>query len=70
MSTECSCVFLVQKAMSTEFTRALKESMQKMSVNQTQLVNEGKLYGTSANWAHSVTKGLLQVCSVNQASVG
>ena len=56
--------------MSAEFTRASKESMQKVSVNWAHSVNEGKLDGTSANWAHSTTKGFLQVYSINQDSIG
>ena len=56
--------------MSINFTWASKKSLQKMSVNQAYSVNEGKLDGTSANWAHLVTKEFLQVCSINQAFVG
>ena len=65
MSTKNSWVCRVQKVVSTEFTRETKQSVQKLSINRPHLVNEGKLDGTSVNWAHSVTKGILQVCSAN-----
>ena len=41
VSTEHSRVCLVQKTVSTEFTQATKESLQKLSVNRAHLVNEG-----------------------------
>ena len=56
--------------MSIKFTRASKEIMVENSVNQVLMVNEGNLDRVSANRVHSVTKGFLQVCNVNRASVG
>ena len=40
VSTEHSRVCQVQKTMSTEFTRLLKESLQKLSVNQAHSVKK------------------------------
>ena len=56
--------------MSTELTRASKEIIAENSVNRVFMVNEGKLVRVSINEVHSVAKGFLQVCNVNQASVG
>ena len=58
------------KTVSTELTRASKEIMAENSVNRVPLFNEGKLDRVSFNQVHSVAKGFLQVCSVNQASIG
>ena len=60
----------MQKTVSTELTQASKEFMQEKSVNRDHLVNKRKLDGISVDQAHSVTKGFLQVWSVNRASVG
>ena len=56
--------------MSTKFTWETKESVLKMSVKRSHSVNEGNLDTTSVYQAHLGAKGFLQVCSVNQASIG
>ena len=47
------------KSVSTKITQASKEFMQRKSVNQAHLVNEGKFDDTNGDRAHSVTKGFL-----------
>ena len=56
--------------MSTEQTRASKEIMTENIINCILMVNEGKLDKVSDNQVHLVTKGFLQVCSVNRAFDG